>query len=108
MPNGNPPWNFGSIKRLPKVTGPWMLQVRKAGRYRITLRQYPKQANKLLVATQAKLEIADQTLQQSIEPDSKGVVFEVDLPSGPTELVTHLIDENGKSGGAYFAEVEAP
>ena len=42
-----------------------------------------------------------------VKAGSKGVVFEVDLPAGPTELVTYLYDKNGKAGGAYFTEVEA-
>lgn len=107
MPNGNPPWNFNSIKKLPKVTGPWMLEVKKPGRYRLTLRQYPKEANQFVVAERAKIEIAGQTFEQPVEATSKGVVFDVDLPAGPTELVTYLYDKNGKAGGAYFTEVEA-
>ncbi|TWT84590.1 Arylsulfatase precursor [Planctomycetes bacterium CA13] len=107
MPTGNPPWNFGSIRRLPKVTGPWMLQVQKAGRYRITLRQFPQEADKPVVAERAKIEIAGQTVEQPVEAGSKGVVFEIDLPTGPTELVTYLYDRKGNAGGAYFTEVEA-
>ena len=42
-----------------------------------------------------------------MKPGSKGVVFEIDLPAGPTELVTWLYDNKGKAGGAYFTEVEA-
>ena len=106
MPTGNPPWNFKAIKKLPKVTGPWMLQVQNAGRYRITLRQFPKEANKPVVAERAKIEIAGQTMERPVEAGSKGVVFEIDLPAGPTELVTYLYDKNGKAGGAYFTEVE--
>ena len=107
MPRGNPPWNFGSIKKLPKVVGPWMVNVNRAGPYRITLRQYPKVANKPVVAKRAKIEIAGQTMEQVVEQGSAGVVFEIDLPAGPTELVTYLYNEKGKAGGAYFTEVEA-
>jgi len=107
MPTGNPPWNFNAIKKLPKVTGPWMLQVKKDGRYRITLRQFPEAANKPVIADRAKIEIAGQTMEQPVKADSKGVVFELNLRSGPTELVTYLYDKNGKAGGAYFTEVEA-
>ena len=107
MKNGNPPWNFSSIKKLPRVTGPWMLQVKKAGRYRITLRQFPKVADKVVVSNRAKIVIADQSVEQTVTAGSKGVVFEIDLPAGPTELVTYLYDEKGKAGGAYFTEVEA-
>ncbi len=107
MPNGNPPWNFGSIRRLPKVTGPWMLQVIKAGRYRITLRQFPEEADEPVVAARARIEIAGQVMDDPVEAGSKGVVFEIDLPAGPTRLMTYLYDKNGKAGGAYFTEVEA-
>ena len=107
MPNGNPPWHFNSIKKLPRVTGPWMIQVKKAGCYLITLRQFPEEADKPVVAVKAELDIAGKTLEQPVEPGSKGVVFETNLPAGPTQLVTRLFDENGKAGGAYFTEVEA-
>ena len=108
MPTGNPPWNFGSIKKMPKVTGPWMVQLQQAGRYRITLRQFPRVADKPVVASRAKIEIAGLTMEQPVEAGSKGVFFEIDLPSGPTELVTYLYDKSGKAGGAYFTEVELP
>lgn len=107
MPTGNPPWNFGTIKKLPKVTGPWMLQVHKSGRYRITLRQLPKEADAIVVAQNAKIEIAGKSLSKPVEAGNKGVEFELDLPAGPTQLVTYLYDEDGNAGGAYFTEVEA-
>lgn len=107
MPTGNPPWNFQSISRLPRVTGPWMLEVKRPGRYRITLRQFPKEADKPVVAQRAKIKIAGMTRESPVEPESKGVVFEIGLPAGPTQLLTWLYDKNGKAGGAYFAEVEA-
>ena len=107
MPNGNPPWHFNQIKNLPRVTGPWMIEVKKAGRYRITLRQFPEEADKPVVAVKAEFDIAGKTLEQPVKPGSKGVVFEADLPAGPTQLVTRLFDENGEAGGAYFTEVEA-
>jgi arylsulfatase A-like enzyme len=107
MPTGNPPWNFNSIRRLPRVTGPWMLEVKRAGRYRITLRQFPKAANKPVAAERAKIEIAGRVKEAPVEQGSLGVVFEMDLPAGPTELVTYLYNKQGTAGGAYFTEVEA-
>ena len=50
MKQGNPPWNFKLIGELPRITAPWMVDVKKAGRYRFTLRQYPKLADKPVVA----------------------------------------------------------
>ena len=107
MPIGNPPWNFGSIRRLPKVTGPWKIHVRKAGRYRLTLRQYPIEADKPVIAVRAKVSIGGREKESVVKPGSKGVVFELNLPAGKTELNTFLYDERGRVGGAYFTEVEA-
>ena len=107
LPKGNPPWNFASINRLPRVTGPWHVDIKKKGRYRLTLRQFPEEANKPVVAERAKIEIAGQTVGQPVNAGSKGIVFEIDLPVGPAELLTYLYDENGKAGGAYFTEVES-
>jgi arylsulfatase A-like enzyme len=107
MEQGNPPWNFGLIGKLPRETAPWMVDVKKAGRYRFTLRQYPKLADKPVKAVRAKVEIAGLSKEREVEPGSKGVVIEMNLPAGEAELVTYLYDEEGKAGGAYFTEVEA-
>ena len=60
-----------------------------------------------VAAVKAKLEIAGKTMEKTIGPGSMGVVFELDLPVGPTALVTYLYDAKGNAGGAYFTEVEA-
>ncbi len=107
LPTGNPPWNFGSISKLPRVTGPWMVDVKQAGSYRITLRQFPFEADKTVKADRAEIRIAGQEKECLVQPGSKAVVFEMELPAGPSELLTFLYDESGKAGGAYFTEVEA-
>ena len=108
MEQGNPPWNFRLIGKLPRVTAPWMVDIKKAGRYRFTLRQYPKLADKSVENTvRAKVKIAGLTKEVEVEPGTKSVVLELDLPAGETELVTYLYDEKGEAGGAYFTEVEA-
>ncbi|MBU2950885.1 arylsulfatase [Tamlana agarivorans] len=106
MSSGNPPWNFGSIKKLPKVTGPWMINVKKAGKYRLTLRQFPEEADKVVKAVRAKIEIAGLERESKVEFGSKGVVFEIELPKGKTQLTTYLYNEKEEVGGAYFTEVE--
>ena len=106
MKKGNPPWNFGMIKKLPRVTAPWMVNVKKAGRYRFTLRQWPAEANRPVIAVKAKIEIAGKEMEMPVEAGSKGVVFEMEIPAGESELVTYLYDEKGRAGGAYFTEVE--
>jgi arylsulfatase A-like enzyme len=106
MMKGNPPWNFSTIRKLPPVTKPWMVDVKQAGRYRFTLRQWPAVAEKPVAAVTAKVSISGKSKESPVEPGSKGVVFELDLPAGPAELWTYLSDEKGRTGGAYFTEVE--
>ncbi len=107
LPKGNPPWNFNSISRLPKVTGPWMVNVKQAGKYRFTLRQFPEEANKAIKAVKAKISIGGLEAESDVTENSTGVVFELDLPKGKTELLTYLITEDGEVGGAYFTYVKA-
>ena len=84
-----------------------MVDVKKAGTYRFTLRQLPEAAGATLKAVRAKIEIAGATHEQAISTESESVVFTMKLPAGKTELVTYFYDEKGTYGGAYFTEVEA-
>jgi hypothetical protein len=106
MPKGNPPWNFTSIRKLPKVTAPWLVDVKRAGRYRFSLRQWPAEANKPVIAKRAKITIAGQTWKGLVTSGCKAIVAEIDLPAGPTELLTYLYDQQDKAGGAYFTDIE--
>jgi arylsulfatase A-like enzyme len=106
MPIGNPPWNFGGIGRLPAVTGPWQIHVERAGRYRVSLCQWPKEANKPIVAQTARVKIAGVEASGPVEPGAVSVSFEMALPAGDTTLETWLSRKDGKVSGAYFAYVE--
>ena len=103
---GNPPWNFSSIKKLPKVTHPWLMNVLKAGKYRFTLRQWPKEADKTIIGVRAGIKIAGFEKESVIKDDSKEINFTLTLPSGITELWTYIYTQQGQVGGAYFTEVE--
>jgi len=106
MPTGNPPWNFGAIGKLPRVSGPWHVNVRKAGRYRFTLRHWPREANKPIKADRAEIRIAGQTKQVAVTPGATGAQIELELPVGRTELRTWFYEKDERLGGAYFTDVE--
>ncbi len=106
MPTGNPPWNFGAIKKLVRETGPWMVEVKASGRYRIGLRQFPPEATRPVVAERAKVRIANKEAEIAVTPGCEVVEFELELPAGKTKLQTWFYDKNGQAGGAYFTEVE--
>jgi len=106
MPTGNPPWNFGSIRKLPDVSGPWMVHVQKSGRYLLTLRQLPEEADHIMVAERARVQIAGQVFERDIPAGSHAVTFDIHLPKGETKLQTWLYTREGQAGGAYFAEAK--
>ncbi|CAA6677741.1 MULTISPECIES: arylsulfatase [unclassified Lentimonas] len=107
MQGTNPPWSQGAISRRPKVTGPWMVDVKKAGTYQFTLRQRPEEAPEAIQAVRAKIEIAGQNKEVEIPKGANSVVFTLDLPVGEAELITYFYDKKGNAGGAYYTEVEA-
>ena len=106
LEKGNPPWNFRTIRKLPRVTGSWMVEVRQAGRYAFTLRQWPVAAEKPLLAVRAKIAIAGKEKEILVSPGSEEARMELDLSVGSFELQTFLYDEAGRAGGAYFTDVE--
>lgn len=106
MPSGNPPWNFGSIRKLPPVTGPWVVHVQQSGLYRLSLRQLPKEAEQVLVAHRARVQIAGKVYEKAIQEGSQEITFEIELSTGKTELRTWLYNQQNQAGGAYFTEVE--
>ena len=103
---GNPPWNFRSIKGIPKVTYPWLINILEAGKYRFTLRQWPKEADKAIVGVKAKIKIAGVEKEALIKDGSNKIDFTLSLSSGITELWTYIYNQQGQVGGAYFTEVE--
>ena len=106
LPTGNPPWNFGEINQYKKITGPWHVNVKESGKYRFTLRQFPKVAKKPLRAVRAKIQIADKEISKPIPPGANDIEFELSLKPGKTTLTTFFYTKDNQVGGAYFTEVK--
>ena len=108
MGRGNPAWAHNHVVKRAMVNGPWWIDVAKPGKYRITLSRWPLYINQSIDSTNAKIEIAGQAIEKKIESPQAdaSVSFDVELPVGPTELLTTLTAPNGKTHGAYFASVE--
>lgn len=83
-----------------------MVHVQRSGTYRLTLRQLPEEADHVLVAKRARVQIADQVFERDITAGAHSVTFEIELHMGKTKLQTWLYPEQGPAGGAYFVEVE--
>ena len=94
------------INQYKKITGPWHVSVTQPGRYRFTLRQFPKEAGKPMRAVRAKVKIGGKEAERKIAKGAHSVDFELDLPKGETTLETFLYTEKNEVGGAYFTEVK--
>ncbi len=106
MQKGNPPWHAGAVARRDRVSGPWHVDVKQAGRYHITLRQMPSSHTTALVADRARITIAGIEAEKPVAKGAAEVSFELDLPAGKTTLQTWLYKGDTEPGGAYFTEVE--
>jgi arylsulfatase A-like enzyme len=117
LPGGRP---------MPQMNGFWNVEIERAGRYRICLRRWPKEADtaitaplpeyhgvdgvfpagKALPAAQARLKVADQDVTKDVPKQDKAIEFVVDLPAGKTHLQTWFLDANGTElCGAFYVEV---
>ena len=88
------------------MTHPWLVNVLKAGEYRFSLRQWPKEADKRIVGVKARIKIAGVEKEAVIKEGSKKIDFTLTIPSGISELWTYIYNQQGELGGAYFTEVE--
>jgi len=106
--------------------GIWTLQVARAATYRVDLRRWPVEADteitaglppysavdgtyvagKALPIARARLKVGSFNQTVPVAATDKVVSFTVNLPAGPTDLQTWLLDANGKLlAGAYYVTV---
>lgn len=90
----------------PWVDGFWAIEVVRSGRYRITLRERPQEANHPIDGDVAILRVGDQELSQRIAGNGTSVDFELDLAKGKTTMSARFSRDGGSHRGAYFAYVE--
>lgn len=110
--DGSAPWHQNHVRGDYIGNGPWAIEVARAGRYEITLRRWPAHIDRSMHCAHSSLAIATVRVDRDIDPSATHVTFVVDLPAGPTMLLTTLRRADGtRSGGlqhgAYFASVRA-
>lgn len=96
---GGSPWNPSHFKRL--SSGVWAIEVAKAGRYRLELRHYPREAGKAIGATLARVRIGEQTVESEISKDADHVIVELDLKPGNYDFEATFSNDE-KKWGSYF------
>ncbi|MCX7818996.1 MAG: arylsulfatase [Kiritimatiellae bacterium] len=101
------PWDQSQVARLPRANGWWMIEVARAGRYRVTLRHQPATAPRRLEARVARVRAGAIEASRQVPDGADAVAFELDLPAGQMRLQTWLEDPaSGASRGAFFVDVE--
>lgn len=113
--HGSRHWGQGNVRSASINNGVWPVDVARAGNYDLTLRRWPEEVDaaitasvdggKSIKATKAKIRIGDQELTQPIRDGASSVKFTVQLKKGSARLQSWLIDEDGKSHGAYYVQV---
>ncbi len=106
---GGPP-NQRVIQAAPDeghlVNGFWAIEVVRAGRYRITLRERPVAADYPIDGRKASLQVGNQKLDHPIRELATSVAFDVELKQGKTTMRSTFTNDKGVERGAYFAYVE--
>jgi len=122
--HGQVMWDQSQVRRGARADGFWAVEVEREGTYEISLRRWPKEANKAITeqvsvqkmepdresttATHARLKIADMDITKPIPPGAVEVTFTVPLQPQQTRLQTWFINDrgNGHTYGAYYVYVK--
>jgi len=94
------------VRERIKANGFWAIDVARAGKYEITLRQQPATARFPIEAATARLTVGGLDLSRPVPSGATAVTFPVDLKRGSTRLQSWLTNKAGESNGAYFVEVK--
>jgi arylsulfatase A-like enzyme len=131
LTTGDPtPWNQQHIRSGVPSNGVWAIKVESAGKYKISLRRWPREsktssdsplapgapvpglkafretAGKAFDIKTVNLIAGDQKQELTYTSGAQEVTFELDLKAGPLELQGYFMLKNGKKIGTYFAYVE--
>lgn len=96
---GGQPWASSHFRR--PSNGKWALEVVEDGRYTFECRLFPREADKALKASAAKIKIGDMQEDTKIEPTATHVTFTLDLKAGQHDLQTWLLDGEEERGALF-------
>ena len=116
---GHTAWHQSHVKDNVLINGPFMVNIVKAGKYRITPMRWPEYVDKPSGCISALVEftfepkkegaegplLSDST-RRVLDPGKPAGSVEVLLPVGPAALTATLTREDGETFGAYFVKVE--
>eukprot|EP00752_Nemacystus_decipiens_P013666 g12119.t1 len=107
---GHAPWHQNDVLNNKLMNGPFMVNIVKAGKYRITPSRWPESTGKAAGFVKAEVQIKTATgverHAETLDPAGAPKSFEFSLPAGQASLTTTLTREDGETYGAYFVQVE--
>ena len=114
---GDSAWHHSYVKRNELRNGRFMVNIKKAGRYRITPMRWPEYVDKPSGCVKAVFDFtfnnpdpavpaAMSNGGQQIDPTKAVSPFKFTLPAGPATLKTTLTRQDGKTFGAYYVKIE--
>ncbi len=90
----------------PWVDGFWAIEVARPGRYRMTLRERPPEADYPIDGKTGHLQVGDRQAEQQIPEGATSVAIEIDLEQGKTTMRASFWKPGLGRRGAYFVYVE--
>ena len=99
------PWHQDHVRNGFVSNGPWAVDVVQAGTYEITLRRWSEELARPMEMVAARVAIAGVERDLALETDATEARFQLELPAGPTMLLTTLRRPDGTEHGAYYASV---
>jgi uncharacterized sulfatase len=96
-----------ALLKAPEANGFWAIEVARAGKYEITLRQLPAEANVAIQADRARLKVGDVEAEMPVPEGAAGVTFTLELKAGKCRLQTWLSDGKKRvERGAFYVELK--
>ncbi len=106
---GATPWNSGHINRGPNrnQNGVWAVTVVKDGTYCFELRHFPREANRAMGLSHARIKLGEVVREKPIAKTAAFATFELDLKAGKYDLQTWLnsVSDKPVDFGALFVYV---
>ena len=101
---GSTPWASSHFRK--PGNGKWAVRIGRDGRYEFECRHYPREADKAMKVSSAKIQIGENVREKKIEGSATSARFEFDLKAGDYDLQTWLGDGK-ETHGALFVYVTA-
>lgn len=98
-------WHQNHIRRGDLINGPWAVEVKQDGLYKISLYRWAPYLDKAMEMKSARLRVGGFEVSKDLPPDAAHASFLVKLKAGPSMLQTWLERPNGDESGAYYVDV---